>query len=53
VQTQVTFNITEKMPYELRISKLPISYHYYDPVPIMMAKYIGAQEIKEREIKLR
>jgi hypothetical protein len=49
----VTFNITEKMPYELRIFKLPISYHYYDPVPIMMAKYIGAQEIKEREMRLR
>jgi hypothetical protein len=43
VQTHgVTFYIIEKMPSELRVSNLPISYHYYDPVPIMMAKYIGA-----------
>ena len=41
VQKHVSFDITEKMPYELKIQKLPVSFHYYDAVPILMAKYIG------------
>jgi len=25
----------------LKISRLPLSYHYYDAVPIMMARYLA------------
>jgi hypothetical protein len=29
------------LPSELRISRLPLSFHFYDAVPIMMARYLA------------
>ena len=39
LQTKSNFygNLSDKLPVELKVSHLPISYHYYDAVPILMA----------------
>ncbi len=40
VKAHFNINLMEKLPLELRISRLPLSYHFYDAVPIMMARYL-------------
>ncbi|TNV85504.1 hypothetical protein FGO68_gene12728 [Halteria grandinella] len=41
---KVQFNVdmTQYLPLEFKVSKLPLSYQFYDAVPQMMAKYISA-----------
>lgn len=46
IQTSFQIDVTDKIPYELKIQKLPVSYHFYDSVPIMMAKYIGTNHLQ-------
>jgi hypothetical protein len=40
IKAHFNINLTEKLPSELRISHLPLSFHFYDAVPIMMARYL-------------
>jgi hypothetical protein len=57
VKAHFNINLVEKIPLELKTSHLPLSYHFYDSVPIMMARYLAQldldyeeeQEKKERE----
>jgi hypothetical protein len=41
------------MPNELKIKNLPSSYHYYDSVPILMAKFIREKEAGMEEEVIR
>ncbi len=58
VKANSNINLVDKIPLELKTSRLPLSYHFYDSVPIMIARYLAQldldneeeEEIKEREL---
>jgi hypothetical protein len=39
------------MPQEFKISNFPLSYHFYDAVPVMMAKYLSKFDFVEEHKK--
>jgi len=51
VKAHININLVEKIPLEFKISHFPLSFHFYDAVPIMMAKYLSTFDINQEHEK--